>query len=1096
MKNDQQLTGANANAGAPSPKKRTLSDAYPQTAEGLAALDEALAAGGGGTPGYAAVAVEFGVSAGAVKKHRVRFPAELKEGKPAPARTMAKAPTPDGPGRTFPSEEPCPEVHKGAWDPGFAPTQEPTADVLEAVVGPAQLVRAFFTAVQVAEIEAELAEWRSSGCPADDPGWPEPDAQPAQARQAPPAAPAGGLAAPVPAEGLADLAPVDQLKRYFTWIGIGPHEGFSISRRYEYLRDGEWREGWSHYYAQRKGAGGNAELFDYLRYGKNGRTPSDKTKGVLTWWYHQATCESKDFRNSQFYIRTACFKSDPTDGRVRSIELPYVERIRAYATELDGPLDQQQELIALRREQGLIPNAEVFSGGKSIHLFFTRPSSWETSEEQDAYISKALCVLFQGDPKALVRNNLMRVPGCQRPGGGQQQLLNGRPETYGSYEELRALVDQLLAEQGIADADQLQAELTRLRRASEQRSEARIREKATDNTVAESWTGWTGWSEQERAAAKIFTPTLNSEQLLDFLAYSAKALVEEGSPDGQRWDDGTLLTLSLRGSVDLLTDLGLAVEQAAADLLQRFVATSEAIGGPVDRARLQDQYERTSDALPGRTLSDFMHQLWIHTSGQLGERRQDPKADPNPQRAKLSDLIDILLSARLSGGDDYAMEIAADILWRFKLTSQQLEIRLFRRLVAQLSGVLPTTKPKSLDLDRITGADFLVPGYLIKNDLNLLYGESGTGKTLAALFIAIAVLDGLGFLDHEAPAPKGKVLFISSDSGASSLKSYMQDIGMDQRGDVKVGPGQRFHVWAADQDQQQIAWTADLKGCHDLLEFVKAEDIDLVIVDSCKAVCAGTNVSYTDNDAVTGLLKFFKEVIAVHTTVLFIHHDGTARDAAAGAKAWKEIPSAIHQLRKLEENGQVIQSHREWVVRKIRIPSERSFRYSAVDGVLEVCLGVEVFEHCHDNLVALLKEAYINGEASLSRTEFTTRLRQRQQQRGIAGGLTSQKTVDNALWAATRACHPEIVRGSRRGLYRLAPRLAEQLTTKPLERGLPADLKAGDRVRRQAEDGGSWTAGWTVIDPAPGGARIHVKHSNGTTTWSPREEFCLEPEAA
>ena len=65
---------------------------------------------------------------------------------------------------------------------------------------------------------------------------------------------------------------------------------------------------------------------------------------------------------------------------------------------------------------------------------------------------------------------------------------------YGSYEELRDLVDQLLAEQGIADADQLQAELTRLRRASEQRSEARIREKATDNAVAESWTGWTGGS--------------------------------------------------------------------------------------------------------------------------------------------------------------------------------------------------------------------------------------------------------------------------------------------------------------------------------------------------------------------------------------------------------------------------------------------------------------------------------------------------------------------------------------------------------------------------------------------------------------------------
>lgn len=56
------------------PKGRGALANVPRTPEGLAALDTAIAASG-----FAAVAEEHGVSVSAVKKHRVRFPASLKQ---------------------------------------------------------------------------------------------------------------------------------------------------------------------------------------------------------------------------------------------------------------------------------------------------------------------------------------------------------------------------------------------------------------------------------------------------------------------------------------------------------------------------------------------------------------------------------------------------------------------------------------------------------------------------------------------------------------------------------------------------------------------------------------------------------------------------------------------------------------------------------------------------------------------------------------------------------------------------------------------------------------------------------------------------------
>jgi hypothetical protein len=311
--------------------------------------------------------------------------------------------------------------------------------------------------------------------------------------EAKPAPPAGSVLQPEPkpAPGFAELKPAEELKRFFDLIGIEAGGNFVVTTCYERKskETGKWVESWSHYSAQRFGDGGNAELYDYLRYA--GHTPSDKGKNKLLNRFRQK--ESDTFRATQYYIRTAEFEKDRVDGKVRTFEKNYVLRRRTYSTESDeGTLAEQQERIAYLKSKGLIANAEVFSGGKSIHLHFAKPSGWETTKEQDAYVDMGLCVLFRGDAGAVAPNNAFRLPGCDRPGGRHQRLLDGQAEPYGSYEELRSVIEALLAEEGIADQAALQVAFAQRKAKSNEKRVRTAVERSRNTDLGREWDSWQG----------------------------------------------------------------------------------------------------------------------------------------------------------------------------------------------------------------------------------------------------------------------------------------------------------------------------------------------------------------------------------------------------------------------------------------------------------------------------------------------------------------------------------------------------------------------------------------------------------------------------
>jgi hypothetical protein len=400
-----------------------------------------------------------------------------------------------------------------------------------------------------------------------------------------------------------------------------------------------------------------------------------------------------------------------------------------------------------------------------------------------------------------------------------------------------------------------------------------------------------------------------------------------------------------------------------------------------------------------------------------------PGADPSRsevEQRSWGELLDAMLLATVEGDDDELMRLRAEAITRFRRSDAQIDAALFKLHTHIEIGSSAANEPESLDLSRISGMDWLIEGFVPDNDLTLLWGNAGSGKTTAALAAASSVLMGTGLLDHNQPAPIGSVLFIASDSGAQPLYAAMQDMGMADLLEVQDGPQKRFHVWAADADQGMTAWSADLRGCIRLLEFIKRHRIRMVLIDSCKAVCSSAGLDYTNNQLVTALLTYFKEVICPHAAVVWLNHDGTAKGANAGAKAWKEIPSMVHSIiREENKDGSFVNSKRLWRVTKSRMGICREFYYELNQGELKLSPNQERVGNCLARVVDVLMGAMqLEGQASLTKAELTERI-------CMTGG-PSRKTLDNTLTTATRAKHPEVCRAGR-GRYKLAPRIAEAL---------------------------------------------------------------------
>ena len=418
-------------------------------------------------------------------------------------------------------------------------------------------------------------------------------------------------------------------------------------------------------------------------------------------------------------------------------------------------------------------------------------------------------------------------------------------------------------------------------------------------------------------------------------------------------------------------------------------------------------------------------------AAEPGELPGPSGAPAEPPQLSYRDLLSATLDAVRQDDEDAEMELRAEIMTRFRRNDGQITAALFRLLAAQ-SQDGPTERPtyRSIDLRQVEGLDWLLEGFLPDRDQALLFAPAGAGKTTAALGMAFAVIDGTGFLDHDTHATGGNVLLIASDSGPAPVVRALADMGRGN--DPSLSPttkGHRLHCWAHDASQGAMAWEASLRGCLALLRFVQEESIALVVIDSCKAVTSKCDLNYCDNGQVTALLTWVKEVLCRHTSVLWINHEGAADGTAAGAKAWKEVPSIVHSIELVPagpeddskpkrpggRQGRTSTVMRTWKVRKCRQGTAREFLYQVdtLTGRLQVATGVELKRDCRAAIVDVLAAALSNGVSSLHRKAIGEEL-------GSRFGY-SRGTVSNGLTRVTGGRDPEVVRvGSLPGHYRLS----------------------------------------------------------------------------
>ncbi|QNJ06280.1 DNA/RNA polymerases family protein [Synechococcus sp. MEDNS5] len=389
-------------------------------------------------------------------------------------------------------------------------------------------------------------------------------------------------------------------------------------------------------------------------------------------------------------------------------------------------------------------------------------------------------------------------------------------------------------------------------------------------------------------------------------------------------------------------------------------------------------------------------------------------------RPAFSTLMEKLYDAVVKEDEDREMSIRAELWENYRCREQTVEIRLFKLLQKRAIGFKPNqkTKRRGVSFRSIAGTEWKLPGFLPSNDITLVWGMRGSGKTRLALEISVQGMQGQGLLDRPANLNPTKVLFIASDSGGDPLKEELQDMGFDVDNDPLFDPStDLFELWCYSQEEQQEAWGCGIRGRIELFEWAKANKGAVVVMDSAKAITAKGGCDYTDNATVTEFMTFLKECVCPFVTVLVVAHDGTRPGRAGGAAAWEEIPSMVIGCEKpKDEDGKPMASQRLLTVHKSRKADERGFSYKvAEDGRLALCPGAEVVGDMRTAIVNQMVEWWDQGRPTATTDELVEALRGKR-------FMLSRKTVQNNCSDLIRGKTPKLQRvKGKQGTFKVNP---------------------------------------------------------------------------
>ena len=174
---------------------------------------------------------------------------------------------------------------------------------------------------------------------------------------------------------------------------------------------------------------------------------------------------------------------------------------------------------------------------------------------------------------------------------------------------------------------------------------------------------------------------------------------------------------------------------------------------------------------------------------------------------------------------------------------------------------------------------WLVENVLPKQDLAMLYGESGSGKSFVALDIAFAIATGFDW--NGLPTEKHPVVWIAAEAAGSMrnrTKAYAQARGIEL---------ENADLWVIGETPSLM----DTEESVALAEAVRGKKPGLIIVDTLAAASIGANEnSGEDMNIVMGACRMLHETTGA--LVMLIHHTG--KDLSRGARGWSGMKGAMH----------------------------------------------------------------------------------------------------------------------------------------------------------------------------------------------------------
>lgn len=179
--------------------------------------------------------------------------------------------------------------------------------------------------------------------------------------------------------------------------------------------------------------------------------------------------------------------------------------------------------------------------------------------------------------------------------------------------------------------------------------------------------------------------------------------------------------------------------------------------------------------------------------------------------------------------------------------------------------------------------DELIEGLMVIGGMSVLYGDSNSGKTFAAISMACAVACGTHWLGKRTE--RSAVVYLATESPASVIARLQahQDYFGARVPDFAI-VHDPINLFASDADTTAVA------NAVRRIEAERGTKVGLIVCDTLARMSAGANEnSGEDMGQVIARLDRLKDECGAH--VLVIHHSG--KNQANGARGWSGIKAAI-----------------------------------------------------------------------------------------------------------------------------------------------------------------------------------------------------------